>query len=113
MPELTWRIGPLFMVKKADFELYRFAKKDVELRAVKTPWRNAKIGDVATIQCGRKIYRKRIANIHHGGLARIFMDIDYRRIFPQVSSIFEAVRLTRKRMPSEQQFMAFELEDFI
>lgn len=101
------------MVKKADFELYRYAKKDVELRAIKAPWKNAKKGDVATIQCGRKIYRKRIANIHHGGLARIFMDINYKRIFPQASNIFEAVRLTRKRIPLEQQYVAFELEDFV
>jgi hypothetical protein len=106
-------VGPLFMVKRPDFELYRFGQKDVELRAVKRPWRNAQVGDVATIQCGPQLYRKRIVGIHRGGLARIFLNVDYRRIFPQAASVFDAVRLTRARIPLAQEYMAFEFTEFI
>jgi len=110
--KLTFRVGPLFMVKWADFEEYRFGKKDVELRAVKGPWKNARAGDVVTIQCGRRIFRKRVVNVFLGSLARIFMDVNYKRVFPQASTVFEAVWLTRRLIPGEQDFMAFELEDF-
>lgn len=101
------------MVKRPDFELYRFGQKDVELRAVKRPWRNAQVGDVATIQCGRQHFRKRIVEIHRGGLARIFLQVDYRRIFPEAASVFDAVRLTRVRIPLAQEYMAFELTEFM
>jgi len=50
------------MVKKKYFDLYRFGRKDVELRAVKPQWKNSKVGDIATIQCGRGIFRKRITS---------------------------------------------------
>lgn len=63
--------------------MYRFGKKDVELRAVKPQWKNSKSGDIATIQCGRNIYRKKIIKIHRGTLARIFRDVDYKRVFPE------------------------------
>jgi len=33
---------PLFMVKKEYFDLYRFGKKDVELRAVRPQWKTAR-----------------------------------------------------------------------
>ena len=103
----------MFMVKKKFFDLYRFGKKDVELRAVKPQWKNSKAGDVATIQCGRKILRKRIAKVHKGTLARIFKDVDYNRVFPEASTIFEAVKMMKELYPDEKEFMAFELEDFV
>jgi hypothetical protein len=106
-------IGPLFMVKTPDFELYRFGKKDVELRAVKKPWRNARVGDVATIQCGRRLFRKRIVGIHRGGLASIFRQVDYKRIFPHAATVFDAVRLTRTRIPFAEEYVAFELTEFV
>lgn len=108
----AFRVGPLFMVKQGDFEQYRFGKKDIELRAIRGPWKNARAGDVATLQCGRRIFRKRIVNVLHGSLARIFMDVHYRRVFPQALTVFEAVQLTGKRIPNERMFMAFELKDF-
>ena len=45
---------PLFMVKKRYFEMYESGVKDVELRVIKPPWKNSKVGDVATILCGRR-----------------------------------------------------------
>jgi len=39
---------PLFMVKKEYFNLYRFGRKDVELRAIRPQWKNSKAGDIAT-----------------------------------------------------------------
>jgi ASC-1-like (ASCH) protein len=44
---------PLFMVKRKYFDMHRSGKKDVELRDVKPQWKNSKVGDKATIQCGR------------------------------------------------------------
>jgi len=83
---------PLFMVKKRYFDFYRFGKKNVELRAVKPQWKNSKPGDIATIQCGRlRIIRKKIINVHRGTLAKIFLKVDYKRIFPEASTVFEAV----------------------
>lgn len=102
---------PLFMVKKRAFDLYRFGKRDVELRAVKPQWKSSKRGDIATIQCGRKILRKKITKIHRGTLARIFLKTNYKRIFPEASTIFEAVKATKELYPETEEFMAFELED--
>lgn len=101
------------MVKKEYFDLYRFGKKDVELGAIKPQWKNNKLGDIATIQCGRNIFRKKITKVHRGTLARIFKDVDYKRVFPEASTVFEAVKKTRELCPNEEEFMAFELEDVI
>ena len=101
------------MVKKKYFVLYRFGKKDVELRAVKPQWKNSKPGDIATIQCGRQIFRKKIAKVHRGTLARIFKDVDYKRVFPEASTIFEAVKMVKELYPSKDEFMAFELEELV
>ncbi len=104
---------PLFMVKRKDFDFYRFGKRDAELRAVKPPWKNSKPGDIATIQCGRNILRKKIVKVHKGSLARIFKEVNYKRVFPEASTVFEAVKATRKLYPQAQEFMVFELEDFV
>jgi ASC-1-like (ASCH) protein len=104
---------PLFMVKREAFDLYRFGKRDVELRAVKRQWKNSKPGDIATIQCGRDIFRKKIAKIHRGTLAKIFLTVDYKRVFPEASTVFEAVEATKKLYQNVDEFMAFELEDII
>lgn len=106
-------VMPLFMVKSEAFDLYRFGKRDVELRAVKHQWKNSKAGDVATIQCGRSIFRKKITKIHRGTLARIFLKVDYKRIFPETSTVFEAVKAAKKLYPDADEFMAFELEDIV
>jgi len=104
---------PLFMVKKEAFDSCRFGKRDVDLRSVKPQWKNSKAGDIATIQCGKNLLRKRITKVHKGSLARIFKDVDYKRIFPEASTVFEAVKATRELYPDADEFMAFELEDFI
>ncbi|MCK4668745.1 hypothetical protein E3J49_08815 [Candidatus Bathyarchaeota archaeon] len=104
---------PLFMVKKEMFDLYRFGKRDVELRAVKPQWKNSKVGDIGTIQCGKNIYRKKITKIHKGTLARIFLEVDYKRIFPEASTVFEAVKAVKELYPKAEEFMAFELEDIV
>jgi len=104
-------VMPLFMVKREAFDLYRFGKRDVELRAVKRQWKNSKPGDVTTIQCGRDIFRKKITKIHRGTLARIFLKVDYKRIFPEASTVFEGVKAAKRLYPDADEFMAFELED--
>ncbi len=104
---------PLFMVKKDSFDHYRFGKRDVELRSVRAQWKNSKVGDVATIQCGKGVFRKRIKKIHRGTLARVFLRVDYKRVFPEASTIFEAVRATREIYPDTKEFVAFELEEFL
>jgi len=102
------------MVKKRYFDFYRFGKKDVELRAVKPQWKNSKPGDIATIQCGRpRIIRKKIVKVHRGTLARIFLKVDYKRIFPEASTVFEAVKLTKEICSDAEEFMAFELKPFV
>jgi len=106
-------VMPFFMLKKKYFDLYRFGNKDVELRVVKPQWKNTKAGDIATIQCGRDIFRKRITKVHRGSLARIFRDVDYKRIFPEASTVFEAVKATKELYPVGEEFMAFELEDIV
>ena len=104
---------PLFMVKREAFNFYRFGKRDVELRAVKPQWKNSKPGDIATIQCGRDIFRKRITKIYRGTLARIFLKVNYKRIFPEASTIFEAAKATKELYPNAEEFMAFELEEIV
>ncbi|MDH5266212.1 MAG: hypothetical protein OEW62_00885 [Candidatus Bathyarchaeota archaeon] len=101
------------MVKKEAFDSYRFGRRDVELRAVKRQWKNSKAGDIATIQCGRQILRKRIVKVHKGSLARIFLKVDYKRIFPEASTVFEAVKLTKEIYSDAEEFMAFELEPLV
>jgi len=101
---------PLFMVKREAFELCKLGQRDVELRAVRPQWKNSKPGDIATFQCGREIFRKRITRIHRGTLALIFLKIDYKRIFPKASTVFEAVRATREFYPKTEDFIAFELD---
>ena len=101
------------MVKRKAFDSCRFGKRDVDLRAVMAQWKNSKVGDIATIQCGRDLFRKRITKVHRGSLARIFKDVDYKRVFPEASTVFEAVKATRGLYPDADEFMAFELEDVI
>ncbi len=99
------------MVKKESFNLYKSGKRDMELRAVKPQWKNSEVGDVATIQCGRDLLRKKIIRIYRGTLARILLEVDYKRIFPKASTVFEAVKATKELYPTAEEFMAFELED--
>lgn len=66
--------------------------------------------DVATILCGRQILRKKITKVHRGNLVRIFKQVDYKRVFPEASTVFEAVKATRQLYPKAEEFMAFELE---
>ena len=100
---------PLLMVKRKSFDSYRFGKKDVELRKVRPQWKNSKVGDIATIQCGRDLLRMRITKVHRGSLARVFKDVNYKRMFSEASNIFGAVKETRKIYPEAKEFMAFEL----
>lgn len=100
-------------LSKEYFDLYRFDEKDVELRSVRTKWKNSKVGDIVAIQCGRDIFRKRITKVHRGSLARIFTDVNYKRIFPEASTVFEAVKATRELYPYAEEFMAFEFEDVV
>ena len=103
---------PLFMVKREYFEFYLLDKKDVELRAVRPQWRNCKEDDMATIQCGKDSLRRKIEKVHRGSLARIFKDVDYKRIFPQASTVIEAVRIVQTIYPTAEDFMAFEMENY-
>lgn len=70
------------------------------------------MGDSATRDVS-DLLRKRIKEVHRGSLARIFKDVDYKRIFPEASTVFEALRATRDLYPKAKEFMAFELEDFV
>jgi len=40
-----------------------------------------------------------------------FLDVDCRRVFPDASTIFEAVKTTKRLYPDAEEFMAFELKD--
>jgi len=82
-----------------DFNSYKSGKKDVDLRTVRPQWKNAKAGDIATLQCGRETLRKRIKKVHKGKLARIFKEVDYKRIFPEATTVFRAVHSTRELYP--------------
>lgn len=104
---------PLFRVTKEVFDFYRFGKRDIELRMIESQWKNSKVGDIATIQCGRRTFIKRITKIHKGSLARIFLDINYKRIFPEATTMFEAVKTTKELYPCTDEFMAFELKDVV
>jgi len=101
------------MVKKEAFDYYRFGRRDVELRSVRAQWKDSKEGDMAIIQCGRGIFRKTITKIHRGTLARIYLKIDYKRVFPETSTLFEAVKAAKELYPDDEEFMAFELEEFM
>jgi ASC-1-like (ASCH) protein len=68
-----------------------------------------RVGDMAVLLCGRDTLRKKIVKIHRGSLARILKDIDYKRIFPDAKTIFEANRVAREIYPEDKAFMAFEL----
>jgi ASC-1-like (ASCH) protein len=100
---------PLFMLKKKYFELYASGRKTVELRAVKPQWKNCKPGDVAVLQSGKRVLRRKVKRIYRGSLAKIFLKCDYRKILPDAESVLEAVQTIKELYPTSKQFMAFEL----
>ncbi len=102
---------PLFMLKNKYFENFERGKTDALLKNVRSQWKNSKVGDITTLQSGRRILRKRITRICRGSLARIFLECDYKRIFPNATTVFEAVEIIRKIYPNSKEFMAFELEN--
>ena len=57
----------------------------------------------------RQVKEKKIVEIHRGSLARILKDINYKRIFPDAKTIFEASRMAREIHSEDEEFMAFEL----
>ena len=80
------------------------------LRNVQPQWKNSRVGDEAVLMCGKEmLLRKRIVRIHRGSLARILKDLDYKRIFPNAETIFEANRMAREIYPEDKEFMAYEL----
>ena len=80
------------------------------LRNVRPQWKNSRVGDEAVLMSGKeRILRKGIVKIHRGSLARILRDVDYRRIFPNAETIFEANRMAREIYPEDKELMAFEL----
>jgi len=101
---------PLFMIKRKLFERSKSGEMIVILKNVQPQWKNSRVGDEAVLMSGKKrILRKRIVKIHRGSLARILKALDYRRIFPNAETIFEANRMARKIYPEDREFMAFEL----
>jgi ASC-1-like (ASCH) protein len=44
--------------------------------------------------------------MYRGTLARIFKDVDYKRVFPEASTFLETVEDIRKLCPKEKEFMA-------
>ena len=102
---------PLFMVKRKYFVWLQLGKKDVELRAVKAPWKNTQRGDLATILCGREILRMKVKRVVKGSLDKILEEVNYKRIFPQASTMHEAVKAAREIYPDTNEFLAFELEE--
>ena len=101
---------PSFFVEKRFFLQYKSGLKDVELKNVQPQWKNSRVGDEAVLMCGKeRILRKSTVKIHRGSLARILLDIDYKRIFPEAKTIFEASRMAREIYPEDEEFMAFEL----
>jgi len=100
---------PLFMIKKRFFQQYASGKQDVELRNIQPQWKNSRLGNQAVLMCGKDILRKRIMKVHRGSLARILMNTNYKRIFPDARHIFEANRMAREIYPEDTEFMAFEL----
>ena len=75
-------------------------------------WMKSKVGDIATIQYENKILIKKIVKIYEGSIAKILSKIHYKRIFPESSTIFEAVINTKKHYQNITQFIAFHIEDF-
>jgi len=101
---------PPFMIKRSLFERCKSGEMIVVLRSVQPPWKNSRVGDEAVLMCGKnRILRKRMVKIHRGSLARILKDLDYKRIFPNAKTIFEANRMAREIYPEDNEFMAFEL----
>ena len=101
---------PLFMIEKEYFDLIQKGEKDVELRKVNGPWKNAQKGDEAIIMCGSKaMMRKKIKEVYKGSLQEIYSKIDYHRIFPNAKNMGDAIRKTRKIYPKEEEFTAFVL----
>jgi len=99
------------MVKKQYFDMYESGIKDVELRDIKPQWKNSKIGDIATILCGRRILRKKIKNIHRGTFGAIVYEVGgYRRIFPNATNVLEMLREKKELYPDAEEFLGFELE---
>lgn len=97
------------MIKKKFFAQCKSGEKDVVLRNVQPQWKNSRVGDTAVLMSGKeRILRKRIVKIHRGSLARILRNVDYRRIFPNAETIFEANRMAREIYPEDKEFMAFE-----
>jgi len=98
------------MIKRKFFERCKSGEMIVELRNIQPQWKNSKVGDEAVLMCGKKrILRKRIVKIHRGSLAKILRDVDYKRIFPDAKTIFEANTMTREIYPEDKEFVAFEL----
>ena len=102
-------IMPLFMIRKQFFEQYKSGKQDVELRTMQPQWKNSQVGNQAVLMCGKEILRKRILKVHTGSLARVLLSVNYRRIFPDARTIFEANKLAREIYREDREFMAFEL----
>ena len=102
----------LITVKKEAFDFYRFGKKDIVLREMSPQWMKSKVGDIATIQCENKILIKKIVEIYEGSIAKIFSKVHYKRVFPEASTIFEAVTNTKKHYHGITRFVAFQIEDF-
>ena len=98
---------PLFMIKRRFFERSKSGEMIVVLKNVQPQWKNSRVGDEAVLMCGKeRILRKSIVKIHRSSLAKILRDIDYKRIFPDAKTIFEANRLTREIYPEDKEFMA-------
>lgn len=45
--------------------------------------------------------------------ARIFKNVDYKRVFPEASTVLDAVKATKELYPKAEEFMAFEFEDTV
>ena len=98
------------MIKRKFFERCKSGEMIVVLRNVQRQWKNSRVGDEAVLMSGKeRILRKRIVRIHRGSLAKILRDVDYKRIFPNAKTIFEANRMTREIYPEDEEFIAFEL----
>ncbi len=104
-------MSPSFMVKKRYFDLYESGIKDVKLRDIKPQWKNTKVGDVATILCGRRILRKKVKSIYRGTFGAIVYEIGgYKRIFPNAKNVLEMLREKKELHPDAEEFLGFELE---
>jgi hypothetical protein len=63
------------------------------------------------LQCGRTMLRKQVKAVYKGSLAKIFLTVDYHRIFPEVRDVMDAIHAVKELYPYAELFMAFELED--